>query len=255
MNHFPVLTGWAAITPCGDFSSTGAPLPAASTCSGTIADFELASYLSSRKNYLDRCSALALGATAATLRAANWEWPINEEIADDCGIALGTHLGCLETMRGFWQGAQERGIERANSILFSHSYFNSPISLCAIEYNLRGYHGTFCSRDNSGLDAMRTACEALQLGHAQMMLCGGVEAITPTREACEPQANMSEASAFCALENAELAAQRGAQVLATLDEELWQRVDTESARQTFGDCGGALGALAVLQALQVLATA
>lgn len=255
MNTFPVLTGWAALTPCGDFSSSGTPLSSASTCSGEIPDFELANYLSSRKNYLDRCSALALAATAATLRAANWEWPLSEKIADDCGIALGTHLGCLETMRGFWQGAQERGIERANSILFSHSYFNSPISLCAIEYNLRGYHGTFCSRDRSGLDAMRTACEALQLGHAQMMLCGGVEAITPTRSLCEPQAQMSEASAFCVLENPDLAAQRGAQVLATLDDELWARVDVENAREVFGDCGGALGALAVLQSLQVLAEA
>ncbi len=253
MNTFPVLTGWAAITPCGDFSSSSAALPAASTCSGEIAHFELSNYLSSRKNYLDRCSALALAATAATLRAANWEWPLDEKIADECGVALGTHLGCLETMRGFWQGAQERGIERANSILFSHSYFNSPISLCAIEYNLRGYHGTFCSNENSGLDAIRTACEALQLGHAQMMLCGGVEAITPTRQACEPQPNISEASAFCVLENREFAAQRGAQVLATLDDELWQRVEVEAAHQTFGDCGGALGALAVLQALQVLA--
>ncbi len=244
-----VLTGDAAITARGDFRAGEPPIAQGSFSGGAITDFALGKYLESSKTYLDRCSALALAGCAQALKASAQAWPVED--GDEFGIALGTHDGCLETMRAFWDSVAQRGVEKANSILFSHSYLNSPISLCAIEFGLRGHHGTYCHDSNSGLDAVQLAFDAIRLGHAEAMLCGGVEALTPTRQACEPQNNLSEASAFFVLESKERARARGAQVLALVSDEWFETASIERARAQFGDCGGANGTLALLLNFEV----
>lgn len=244
-----VLTGGAAITARYNFG-TDKPLPIAALSDeefggGPIEGFALGKYLQSSKTYLDRCSALALAGCAGALGAANQSWPVED--GDAFGIALGTHDGCLETMRAFWDSVAERGVEKANSILFSHSYLNSPISLCAIEFGLRGHHGTYCHDSRSGFDAIEIAWDAIRLGHAEAMLCGGVEALTPARQACETAPNLSEASCFLVLESKERAQARGASVDSPISDEWFQAASIERTAQRFGDCGGANGALALLQ--------
>jgi len=244
-----VVTGFGAITARGDFSGANAQSLHQSTLDGTqhtnfaIDDFELSRYLSSPKTYLDRCSALALGACALALRDAGIEYPVEASDADRFGITLGTHLGCLETMRGFLDKAVERGVRMANPLLFSHSYVNSPISLCAIEYGLKGYHATLCAGANSGLEATRAAHDAIALGHVDAMLCGGVEAVSPTRSACAPDDANGEAGVFFVLESAERARERGAKVLCALKQEVFESASSLDSRSLFGACGGAQSAL------------
>ena len=175
-----VLTGFGAVVP-----AQGAR---------RIEEFKIENYPLSPKTYLDRASALALAGSALAMRDAKIEWPV--ENAEDFGLTLGTHLGCLDTMKGFWEDASYKGVRLAKPLLFSHSYVNSPISLCAIEFGLQGYHATFCAARNSGLEAMRAAFDAIRLGHAETMLCGGVEALTPARELCEPSENLGEGRRF-----------------------------------------------------------
>jgi 3-oxoacyl-[acyl-carrier-protein] synthase II len=210
-----------------------------------LENFALENYLDSKKTYLDRCSALALAGGALALRDANVSWPLNDE---RFGITLGTRFGCLETMKAFWDNVLEKGARLANPILFSHSYINSPISLCAIEFGLKGYHSTFCAGEYSGFEAVRAAYDAIQLGHADAMLCGGVEALTPSRKLFASEASRGEAATFFVMEVAERATQRGATSTLPLGEEWFAdiRERVEKARVLFGDCGGALGALALL---------
>jgi 3-oxoacyl-(acyl-carrier-protein) synthase len=247
-----VITGLSAITARGDATLHGAStLAARENASFVIEDFALGDYLASAKTYLDRCSALALAGGALALRDAGIEWPVSE---DKFGVTLGTHFGCLETMKGFWDNAVQKGVRLANPILFSHSYLNSPISLCAIEFGLKGYHTTFCAGENSGLEAVRAAFDAIRLGHADAMLCGGVDAVTPTRVLCEGGDRIGEAVVFFVLESTAHAARRSAQsTLAISDmilDEAAKRL--ESTRAEFGDCGGAQSILALLQELLAL---
>jgi len=245
-----VLSGLGAITARGDFilrtnESTALRGSTPAQSSTALPGFQLSDYLDTKKTYLDRCSSLALAGGALALRDAGIEWPTQNE---KFGITLGTHLGCVETMKGFWDKAHERGVHLAPPLLFSHSYFNTPISLCAIEFGLKGYHTTVCAGHNSGLEAVRAAFDAIRLGHADAMLCGGVEAITPTRALCEPNENLGEAAVFFVLENAECAAKRGAEYSRAIDDNVFGAAaqHIEAVRATFGDCGGAQGALRVL---------
>lgn len=259
-----VITGLGAVTARGDITPHQAPTLAAP---GTVAPdatnlgiegFKIENYLSSQKTYLDRCTALALAASALALRAGEVAWPVTEHgwDAHNFGIVLGTHLGCIETMKGFWDKAMERGVRHANPLLFSHSYFNTPISLCAIEFGLQGYHTTCCAGHESGLEAVHSAYDAIRLGHAEAVLAGGVEAITPTRTLCEaPTADatgLGEAAAFFVLEEQDHATQRGAKILAPVDDALFETALTHrsTVRTSYGDCGGAESALCL--ALQLI---
>lgn len=227
-------------------AGSGAVLPENDRPNGArrIENFDLGNYPLSPKTYLDRASALSLAACALALRDAEITWPV--ENADDFGLTLGTHLGCLETMKGFWDDVANKGARLAKPLLFSHSYLNSPISICAIEFGLRGYHATFCAARNSGLEAIRAAYDALRLGHAETMLCGGVEALTPARELCEPGDNLGEGAAFFVLKTAENADGR----VEITDDLLNEAARDESIIERFGDCGGATGTLALLELLK-----
>jgi 3-oxoacyl-[acyl-carrier-protein] synthase II len=257
-----VLTGLGAITARGDITLHGNSTPRGDSTlqgevaparagAGAIEGFALETYLDSQKTYLDRCSALALAGSALALRDAGIEWPVAEE---RFGITLGTHLGCLETMKGFWDKATEKGVRLANALLFSHSYFNSPISLCAIEFGLKGYHTTLCAGHESGLEAVRAGYDAIRLGHANAMLCGGVEALTPARELCEPsEAGLGEAAVFFVLESELHAGRRSApahHLELTGDFFVMTSQERREAMHDFGDAGGAVSALILMPRLQ-----
>jgi 3-oxoacyl-[acyl-carrier-protein] synthase II len=243
INESIVLTGYSAITARGDFSSRGESTfrdAAADSRSGLIANFDIKNYPVSPKTYLDRCSALALAAAALALQDAGISHP--PQNAERFGIMLGTHYGCIDTMKSFWDNLVEKGARHANALLFSHSYFNSPISLCAIEFGLQGYHNTVCAGSNSGLEAIRLAHDAIAAGHADAMLCGAVDALTETRTMMNPTENASEAAVFFTLEKSTFANARGAKVLLEIDELFWEN----TSESTFGDCGAANSVLGLL---------
>ncbi len=257
--HDVVLTGLGVISARGDVTSRApggafgmAPPPL--TANLPIPDFALETYLASQKTYLDRCTALALAGCALALRDAGIQWPVADHGLDAtrCGITLGTHLGCVETMKVFWDKAMERGVRVANPLLFSHSYFNTPISLCAIEFGLKGYHTTLCAGPASGLESVRAAYDAIRLGHADLVVAGGVEALTPTRSQCEGgDAPLGEGAAWFVLETPDAAARRNAPSVAPINDELLDgsRTHDSAIRAAFGDCGGATSALALAATL------
>jgi len=249
--HSVVLTGMGVITAHGDrtLRDPGVPTPDAPPAALTIDDFKIENYLTSQKTYLDRCAALALAGCALALLDAAVEWPLKDEAAARFGITVGTHLGCIQTMETFWSQATERGVRLANALLFSHSYFNTPISLCAIEFGLKGYHTTCCAGRQSGLESVRAAHDAIRLGHAEAMLCGGVEAVTPMRGMCEGDTGLGEAAAFFVLESAAHAARRTAPVMRDFNDEMLTQAGArrDTIRRHYGDCGGAESALCLAE--------
>jgi len=173
------VTGLGAITPWGDFTllAERSPRLAGDGSEFGIADFDLKRYLATPKTYLDRCSAFTLAGCALALEDAGLTGPFDEEF----GLAVGTEFGCVETMRGFEAKLHEAGARTVSPLLFSHSYFNSPASLAAIEWGLKGTHATFCGPE-AGLHALWCAHDALALGHAGRMLAGAADALSPARE-------------------------------------------------------------------------
>ncbi len=164
----------------------------------SINDFALTNYPVAPKTYLDRASALALGAAGLALQNANLSGPFDEEF----GLVTATRFGCVETMRVFENTISEKGVKSASPLLFSHSYFNSPAALIAIEWGLRGYHAPLVG-ENSGLEALELAKSVIELGYAQRMLVGVFDALSIGRNFAEEE-DGKESAVFFVLEAAEV---------------------------------------------------
>lgn len=142
-----------------------------------IPEFAVEEYVESAKTYLDRASAFALAAGALALRDAGLNVAPGE--GNRFGLSFGTAFGCLATMGTFWEGVLTKGPRLASSLLFTHSYVNTPVSLAAIEFNLSGPHGCFCTGAAASGHALADAVTQLRLGRADAMLAGGSEALSP----------------------------------------------------------------------------
>ncbi|BCM92464.1 hypothetical protein IAD21_04344 [Abditibacteriota bacterium] len=160
----------------------------------SIPDFDLKNYPVAPKTYLDRASALALAACSVAIQEAGLTAPLGDEV----GLCVGTQFGCVQTMASFESKLAETGAKAVSPLLFSHSFFNSPAAILSIEWGMRGHHAPFCGA-RAGLDAVEAGRDALLLGQASTMICGAVEANSPTRE-LSGEADSGEGAIFLVLE-------------------------------------------------------
>lgn len=62
--------------------------------------------------------------------------------------------------------------------MFTHAYTNTPISLAAIEFNLKGYHCCYSSGMVSGMQAIIGGAMALMRSLSKRVLAGGTDAFS-----------------------------------------------------------------------------
>jgi 3-oxoacyl-[acyl-carrier-protein] synthase II len=179
-------------------------------------DFVVEDYLESEKTYLDRCSELALAACALAWDDAGLDWRALEHPL--AGLCLGTTYGCLDSMQNMTDRVQTKGVRFGSPVIFTHSFANSPTSLAAIEYELQGPTSTFCVGDVSAGSAIDYAWRLVADGRAEVMLAGGVEALSAAlaHGLGSPRVTPGEGACLLVLESADHARKRGATVLAEI---------------------------------------
>lgn len=191
---------------------TGHGLPLLAEC----LDFVVEDYLESEKTYLDRCSELALAACALAWEDAGLDWRELEH--ERVGLCLGTAFGCLDSMANMTARVQAKGVRFGSPVIFIHSFANTPTSLAAVEYDLQGPTSTFCVGDVSAASAIDYGSRIIADGRAEVVLAGGVEALSEPllRHLAQVQPDYvpGEGACLLVLECAEHAARRGARALA-----------------------------------------
>ncbi|MBU0609025.1 MAG: hypothetical protein KKI08_14155 [Armatimonadetes bacterium] len=200
-------------------------------------DFVVEDFLESEKTYLDRCSELALAACGLAWEDAGLDWRALEHPL--VGLCLGTAYGCLDSMRNMTDRVQTKGVRFGSPVIFTHSFANTPTSLAAIEYELQGPTSTFCVGDVSAGSALDYAWRLVADGRAEVMLAGGVEALSEALlaslagppsalQAATPQLIPGEGACLLVLESAEHARERGAAVLAEIVACTLQEADADA---------------------------
>lgn len=232
--HDPiVITGFGILSPLGiGVEETalalreGVPAPGFSTrlqaTAAEVPAFELAACGPTPKAYLDRQSELLLAACGLAFRHAAID---PARLAPErSGILAGTAWGGQDTMSAFFDDYAKKGPRLVKPFLFPHAYFNTAVSLAAIEWSLRGPHQAFASGRIAAGQALIEACDLLRANEADCILVGGCEALGPTllrnltaigdldRAGHVP----GEAAAMLVLERASTAQARGAQTQATI---------------------------------------
>ena len=216
-------------------------------------DFDPEQLRESSKTYMDRCADLLLGACYLAVRDAHEDWsgPENSRIAGErSGVSIGTAFGPTESMLNMTGRVQSKGLRFGSPMIFTHTFVNAPAGLVSIEYGLQGPCMTHVLGDQSGGAALAYALSMLRCERADMILAGGVDALSrPLLAALDASGDkrpVGEAAAVLVLETADAARARGARVLA----ELVADADLAQARRVSAPaaCGHTFGASVALSA-------
>ncbi len=190
-------------------------------CRGApVRHFDVVRLLDTRKGYLDRHTALLLGAMSLALRQSGWT---RESLPRErAGLTVGSAWGGLGTMSAFFRDVLTKGAKFAKPILFPHAYANTAAAMAAIEWAIAGPHEQFAAGRLASAQALVAALDTLRAGEADVVFAGGCEALSPgVFRALQAQGRLDgivpgEGAAVLVLETLESAHRRGAGILGHL---------------------------------------
>ena len=188
-----VITGMGALTPLGlTLAETWDGLLAGRSGVGPITQFD-ASMLSVRiagelkgfdpRRYINpkearrmaRCSQVAVAAAQAAVADAALPLPLADE--ERVGVLVGTAIGGFERIIKGMEEFCEKGTARINPFILSSASPNMPSHHVSRWAGARGPINTVVSACATGTQAIGEAAEVIRRGAADVMLCGGVEAL------------------------------------------------------------------------------
>ena len=186
---------------------------------------------------LDRTARLATAAAGLALSDSGLATPSFPR--DDVGLVLGTMFGSVRTIADFDRRAITAGPQYVSPLDFANTVINAAAGQVAIWYGLRGLNSTIAG-GHAGAYAIAHAADLVELGAARALVAGGAEELSAAAAAAFSRAGvlchtkgdaaprpvpfgaqrdgfvLGEGAAFVVVEDADSAAQRGAQVRALI---------------------------------------
>ncbi len=194
--HRVVITGLGAVTPIGNTvadyleglktanNGVGAISlfdASAHACrfAAEVKDFDPTGFLEAKESKRwDRFS--KFGVVAAKQAVADAGLSIEEENASRIGVIIGSGVGGLLTMETQAHVLNEKGPGRVSPFTVPMMIPNMATGLAAIALGAKGPSSAVATACAAGSNAIGDAFRLLQLGKADVMVCGGAEAsITP----------------------------------------------------------------------------
>jgi 3-oxoacyl-[acyl-carrier-protein] synthase II len=216
-----------------------------------VEDFDPTDYLELRGlRPLARASQLACVAASAALGAPK----ALPAVAERCAVVVGTRFASIEPLVEFDRVAATDGPALVNPSSFPNVVANAHGGYLGILFGLAGPNVTLCGAE-AGLEALALGLDLLELGRAEAVLAGGVEALGETlleglrRTGVEAP---GEGSAFILLGRdgpgvGVILERAGAEPASG---KTWSSADVV---EIVGDCGAATGALAAVLAIEAVA--
>ena len=169
-----LLAGHSGAAPITHFQASGFPVDFA--CE--VKDFDVAEVVDGRAaRRMDRCTHLLVAAAREAERDSGLEIA---SVAERCGAAIGTALGGVASFEQTVRQLANRGPDRVSPFAIVQTLPNLAAGWLSIELGTRGpllTQSTACAASNM---AIGDGLDAIRLGRADVMLCGGTEApVTP----------------------------------------------------------------------------
>jgi 3-oxoacyl-[acyl-carrier-protein] synthase II len=165
-----LIAGRSGAGPITLFDATGFPVRFACEVKG----LEVAKYVDPKASRrMDRCTHLALAAA----RQAESDSALRvEAVAERAGVAVGTAMGGVESFEESVAQLNDRGPERLSPFRIVQIIPNLSAGWISIELGTRGpllTESTACAASSM---AIGDGLDAIRLGRADVMFCGGTEA-------------------------------------------------------------------------------
>ncbi|HSB39928.1 MAG TPA: beta-ketoacyl-ACP synthase II [Gaiellaceae bacterium] len=251
-----VITGLGCVTPLGnDVESTWDTLVAGRSGAGEITQFDSSDFAVhfacevkgfDPTDYIDRKQARRMDRFAHLIVAAARQAEADSGISvasepDRIGAAIATGIGGLKAFQDCYDELLERGPDRVNPFSIPEIIPNMGAAWVSMQLGTQGPLSSQCTACAASNMAIGDGLDAIRLGRADVMLCGGTEApVTEvgiagfsamralSRRNDDPEAAsrpfdsqrdgfvMGEAGAVVVLEELEHAQRRGARIYAEL---------------------------------------
>jgi 3-oxoacyl-[acyl-carrier-protein] synthase II len=251
-----VITGLGAVTPLGnDVESTWSGLVAGRSGAGEITQFDSSDYAVhfacevkdfDPTDFIERKQARRMDRFAHLIVAAARQAEADSGISiesepDRVGAAIATGIGGLKAFQDCYDELLERGPDRVNPFSIPEIIPNMGAAWVSMQLGTQGPLTSQCTACAASNMAIGDGLDAIRLGRADVMLCGGTEApitevgiagfsamraLSRRNEAPEKASRpfdtardgfvMGEAGAVVVLEELEHAQRRGAKVYAEL---------------------------------------
>jgi 3-oxoacyl-[acyl-carrier-protein] synthase II len=124
--------------------------------------------------YLDRTTKLGIAASAQLKQS------LTDTAWERTGVAMGSMAGSVRSSIELDASVLTgNGIDLVNPATFPNTTMNCCASQIAIWHRLRGPNSTLANGTISAISALRYATRLIRCGHAERMLVGGVEELSP----------------------------------------------------------------------------
>jgi len=186
-----VITGLGAVTPLGNDAETSwSNLVAGESGAGPITQFDHTDYPVhfacevkdlDPTDYIDRKAARRMDRFTHLILAAARQAEVDSKLdiakeADRIGAAIATGIGGLRSFQDCHQTLYERGPDRVNPFSIPAIIPNLGAGWVSIELGTRGPLLSECTACAASNMAIGDGADAIRLGRADVMLCGGTEA-------------------------------------------------------------------------------
>jgi 3-oxoacyl-[acyl-carrier-protein] synthase II len=165
-----LVAGRGGARPISRFDATDFPVRIA--CE--VAELEVRDYLDHKTaRRMDRCSHLVVAAARQAEANAHLD---AAAVGERAGVAVGSALGGVASFEQAVLQVASRGPARANPLSIAQTLPNLPAGWVSIELGTRGpllAQSTACAASNM---ALGDGFDAIRLGRADVMFCGGTEA-------------------------------------------------------------------------------
>lgn len=239
---------------------------------GEIKDFNVTDHMDLDSRALRRMDRFAQFAMVAADKAIT-ESGIDFSQADTtrCGVIVGSGIGGLDEIEDQHSRLFDRGPERISAFMIPKLMVNAASGNISVHWELKGPSTAICTACASAAQSIGSAYHLIQLGAADLMVCGGAEApMTPmglsgftrmnalsTRNDAPELASrpfdedrdgfvLSEGAGLLVIEEYEHAKKRGANILAEL---VGYGTSSDGIHMTAPDVKGAGAARAMQAAL------
>lgn len=167
-----LLAGQSGVSPITQFDASDSP----SRIAGEIRGFDPDRYIDPKEaRRMARCSQVSVAVALAALADAGLELPLDQ--GDRAGVLLGTAVAGFECAVSVIDGHRAKGWGRVNPFSAIGMLANMPSHHVSCLAGATGPISTEVAACASGTQAVGQAAGFIRLGAADVMICGGVEAL------------------------------------------------------------------------------
>lgn len=143
---------------------------------GEITNFKAEEFLGEKGlRTFDRATKLVLSAAKLALDDGGFKYPLDEDLSQRTGVALGCTLGSVWSISEFDKEGLREGPRAVNPALFPNTVINAPASQISIKFNIKGFNTTMSTGFAASLDAIDYAVNFIKMYDYDVVLSGGVE--------------------------------------------------------------------------------